>query len=162
MSIEFSPAFDSGRSSLTSGTTPTPGQSAAPPRAVPSPPRANRLRLAILGQSPCDLCTAACCKQNGHTYAARLHDDEIRRFAAFSIDVPIADKDNRLTYARVLPYIHGRCQFLAADDRCTIYDDRPRACRQFQCIDAYNADGLGAHGLFLQRNPRVKDVLDIL
>jgi Fe-S-cluster containining protein len=145
----------------------TPGQSAGsaatkapPPLLVP----ARRVRLAISGESPCDLCTAACCKQNGHTYAARLQDDEIGRFAAFAIDVPITcgDSDNRVTYERVLPYIHGRCQFLGDDDRCTIYDDRPRACRQFQCIDAYNADGLGAHGGFLQRNPRVKELLDSL
>ena len=122
-----------------------------------------RFRLAILGESPCDLCTAACCKQNGHAYAARLQDDEIRKFAPFAIDVPIARDDgdvNRLTYERVLPYIEGRCQFLGDDDRCTIYDDRPRACRQFQCIESYNADGIGRHALFLQRNPHVREMLD--
>jgi hypothetical protein len=135
-----------------------PGQSAAPSRAVPFP---RRIRIAILGESPCDLCTAACCKQNGHAYAARLQDDEVRKFAAFAIDVPIRrDDDNRLTYERVLPYINGRCQFLGDDDRCTIYDDRPRACRQFQCVDHYNADGVGAHGVFLQRNPSVREMLD--
>ena len=137
-----------------------PGQSAAPPRAVQLP---RRVRIAILGDSPCHLCTAACCKQNGHSYAARLQDDEIRRFAPFAIDVPIMrDGDNRLTYERVLPYINGRCQFLGDDDRCAIYDDRPRACRQFQCIESYNADGIGVHGVFLQRNPRVRELLDSL
>ena len=49
-----------------------------------------RLRLAILGDSPCYLCSAACCKQNGHAYAALLQgDDERRRFAPFAIDVAI-------------------------------------------------------------------------
>jgi Fe-S-cluster containining protein len=143
----------------------TPGHSAesaatkAPPRLLL---RAPRLRLAILGASPCDLCTAACCKQNGHTYAARLQDDEVRKFAPFAIDVPILNANSDLTYERVLPYIHGRCQFLGDDDRCTIYDDRPRACRRFQCIDHYNADGIGAHDAFLQRNPRVRELLDSL
>jgi Fe-S-cluster containining protein len=134
-----------------------PGQSAAPPRAVQF---SRRVRIAILGSTPCDLCTAACCKQNGHTYAARLQDDEIRKFAPFAIDVPITSDDNQLSYERVLPYINGRCPFLGDDDRCTIYDDRPRACRQFQCIESFNADGIGRHGTFLQRNPRVREMLD--
>jgi Fe-S-cluster containining protein len=120
-----------------------------------------RVRLAIIGESPCDLCTAACCKQNGHAYAALLRDDEIRKFAAFAIDVPIATAAG-LTFERVLPYVDGRCQFLGEDDRCTIYDDRPRACRQFQCVTSYNADGIGRHGVFLQRNPRVREMLDAL
>ncbi len=143
----------------------TPGQSAgsaaaaAPPRILPP---ARRIRIAILGNSPCDLCTAACCKQKGHAYAALLQDDEIRKFAAFAIDAPIRTSDGRLTYERVLPYIAGRCQFLGDDDRCTIYDDRPRACRQFQCIEHYNAGGVGRHGIFLQRNVRVREILDLL
>jgi Fe-S-cluster containining protein len=146
-------------------TTPTPGQSAgsfaiaAPPRAVRAP---RRLRLALLGASPCDQCTAACCKQNGHAYAALLQDDEIRKFAAFAIDVPISSAAAALTFERVLPYVDGRCRFLGDDDRCTIYDDRPRACRQFQCVTSYNADGVGRHGVFLQRNPRVRGMLDAL
>ena len=121
-----------------------------------------RLRLAILGDSPCDLCAAACCKQNGHAYAAVLEGDEIRKFAAFAVDVPITRDDDLLTYERVLPYVAGRCQFLGGDDRCAIYDDRPRACRRFQCVDHYNADGVGRHGLFLQRNPQVRAILESL
>ena len=151
----------------TNSTASTPGQSegsfatAAPPRLLPLGPSRRRLRLAILGDSPCDLCTAACCKQNGHAYAALLQDDEIRKFAPFAIDVPLArDDDDRLTFARVLPYLDGRCQFLGDDDRCAIYDDRPRACRRFQCVAHYNADGVGRHGVFLQRNPAVRAILD--
>jgi Fe-S-cluster containining protein len=119
------------------------------------------MRLAIVGDSPCDLCDAACCKQNGHEFAARLQDDEVRKFAAFAIDVPIESR-GRLTYERVLPYVDGRCQFLGDDARCTIYDDRPLACRQFQCVEHFNRDGVGAHGVFLQRNPRVLAMLEAL
>ena len=137
----------------------TPGQSAAPPRLLPS---GRRIRIAIVGESPCDLCTAACCKQNGHAYAAILRDDEIRKFAPFAIDVPIIRADIVLTFERVLPYIEGRCQFLGDDDRCTIYDDRPGACRQFQCIDSYNAHGVGRHGIFLKRNVDMREMLDAL
>jgi Fe-S-cluster containining protein len=120
-----------------------------------------RLRLAILGNSPCHLCTAACCKQNGHAYAAVLRGDEIRKFAAFSVDAPIRSGD-RVIVEKVLPYVDGRCQFLGDDDRCTIYPDRPAACRTFECIDHFNQDGIGAHGPFLARNAGVRQMLQEL
>ena len=120
------------------------------------------VRVAIVGQSPCELCTAACCKQNGHEFAALLHGDEVRKFAPFAVNVPLATSDGRIADERVLPYVAGRCQFLSRDDRCTIYEDRPQACRRFQCVTAYHADGIGRHGTFLQRNPRVREMLDRL
>ena len=117
-----------------------------------------RIRLAIFGDSPCNDCVAACCKQNGHEFAVILRGDEVTRFAPFAIDVPIAS-NGQLTYERVLPYRHGRCQFLGADDRCEIYDDRPAACRAFQCVTDFNRSGVGGHGTFLNRNPVVLDML---
>jgi Fe-S-cluster containining protein len=119
------------------------------------------LRLAILGDSPCHLCTAACCKQNGHAYAALLRGDEVRRFAPFAIDVPI-ETDGRVVFERVLPYRDGRCQFLGEDDRCTIYEDRPTSCRLFQCVEHYNRRGIGRHEEFLKRNPTVLRMLEQL
>jgi Fe-S-cluster containining protein len=120
-----------------------------------------RIRIAILGACPCDQCTAACCKQNGHEYAAILRGDEIRKFAAFSVDAPIRDRE-RVVIEKVLPYVKERCQFLGDDDRCTIYEDRPQACRAFECLSSFNADGLGAHGTFLSRNPHVAQLLNAL
>ena len=92
-----------------------------------------RFRLAILGASPCHLCRANCCKQNGHDYAVLLQPHEYPRFTPFSALIPIISNGQRL-YERVLPYVNGRCQFLNPDDRCTIYQDRPLSCRQFECI----------------------------
>jgi Fe-S-cluster containining protein len=119
------------------------------------------LRIAIVGQSPCEHCYAACCRQNGHDYAALLRGAERRRFAAFSIEVPIRS-DGGIVLERVLPYVDGRCQFLGDDDRCTIYEDRPQACRDFQCVPHFHADGVGRHRVFLQRNPRVLKILEDL
>jgi Fe-S-cluster containining protein len=121
-----------------------------------------RIRIAIFGDSPCDGCVAACCKQNGHAYAAVLRGEEVRRFAPFAVDVPIERADGRVVFERVLPYVNGRCQFLGDDERCTIYEDRPGACRAFQCVGAFNAEGLGMHGMFLERNPRVRVMLEML
>jgi Fe-S-cluster containining protein len=118
-------------------------------------------RLAILGPSPCHRCTAACCKQNGHAYAAILRGDEVRKFAPFSIDVPFRS-ERSVVVERVLPYVQGRCQFLDEDDRCRIYGDRPAACREFECVPHFNREGIGRHGIFLQRNPRVREMLESL
>jgi Fe-S-cluster containining protein len=58
--------------------------------------------------------------------------------------------------------VNGRCQFLGEDDRCTIYEDRPAACRAFGCIADFNRDGIGAHGTFLRRNAPVLAMLENL
>ena len=97
------------------------------------------IRIAILGASPCDRCVAACCKQNGHEFAAILDEDEHARFGPFAQLVSLKRSDGALVSEFVLPYRDGRCQFLGADDRCTIYDDRPRVSRvrvraEVQCV----------------------------
>ena len=112
-----------------------------------------RLRIAAVGSSPCHACAALCCKQNGHAFAVLLDgDDERRRFAAFSADVPIGG-DAAPVVERVIPYVNGRCRFLGEDDRCTIYDDRPRNCRRFECVKYFASEPDRTHGVFLRRNP---------
>jgi len=117
-----------------------------------------RVRIAIVGPSPCGQCTAACCKQNGHVYAALLEGDEVRRFAPWSIDAPI-NTGAHIVIEKVLPYVDGRCVFLGDDDRCLIYESRPRACRAFECTSQFNRHGVDRHAEFLIRNPRVLEML---
>ena len=122
------------------------------------------LRLAILGDSPCDCCIAACCRQNGHEFAVLLEGEtERRRFAAYSMDLPVRHEGS-VTLERVIPYRNGRCVFLGGDDRCTIYDDRPVNCRRFQCVTGYHHGGgqVGRHSRFLDQNPMVLSLLDRL
>ena len=113
-----------------------------------------KLRIAILGQSPCPSCRANCCKQNGHDFAVLLRPDEYARFGPFSAPVAVQSNDRRVL-ERVLPYVNGRCQFLDGEDRCIIYEDRPASCRQFECVTFFNSDGVGRHGRFLHLNPDV-------
>jgi Fe-S-cluster containining protein len=122
-----------------------------------------RLRLAVVGHSPCHRCVAACCTQNGHEYAVLLEGDERRKFAPFAVEARV-DKATHVGVERVLPYRDGRCVFLGDDDRCLIYDDRPLNCRRFQCVGAFNRGGaaLGGHGPFLERNPAVLALLQAL
>ena len=49
--------------------------------------------------------------------------------------------------------------FLGDDDRCTIYEDRPSACRAFECTRHFNQHGVGRHGIFLDANERVTRLL---
>lgn len=127
-----------------------------------TPRSARRVRVAIIGASPCGECTSNCCRQNGHDYAVLLRDDEIRKFAPFAVAVPIEQQGGRVVSEHVLPYVAGRCQFLDSDGLCKIYEDRPRSCREFECTGHYNAHGLGAHARFLQLNPDVLARLEAL
>jgi Fe-S-cluster containining protein len=118
-------------------------------------------RIAILGASPCGQCGANCCKQNGHDFAVLLRPHEYARFGPFSSVVEM-ESDGGRVWERVLPYVGGRCQFLGLDDRCTIYEDRPQSCREFECLHYYNQNGTGRHGRFLKFNPAVRELLDRL
>ena len=119
----------------------------------------NRVRIAILGASPCGQCTSACCRQNGHAYAALLQGDEVRRCAPYAIDARMNAR-GRVVVEKVLPYVEGRCIFLAQDGECLVYDDRPAACRDFECVRHFNRGGIGRHDVFLERNPQVLETLE--
>ena len=121
-----------------------------------------RLRIAVVGASPCGSCWAACCKQSVSEFAVLLHGDgERRRFAAWSVTLPVRDgADGTLRHERVIPYRDdAKCPFLGDDDRCTIYNDRPAACRAFECTRHYHQHGQGTHGVFLRGNPNVAGLL---
>jgi len=125
--------------------------------------RSRRLRIAAVGASPCGACDAACCRQTATEFAVLLQDDdERRRFAAWSITLPIRDDHGTLRHERVIAYRDGRCPFLGEDRRCTIYEDRPRGCRDFECTRYYRTSPGRSHGMFLQRNPRVAMLLESL
>lgn len=120
------------------------------------------VRIALVGASPCERCFAACCKRTVSEYAVLLQtDDERRRFGPWSITLPVRD-GTQVVHERVIPYrddtpTTARCPFLGNDDRCTIYDDRPLACREFECTRHF--DPRRGHGYFLRGNPTVAALL---
>ncbi|HEX5323418.1 MAG TPA: YkgJ family cysteine cluster protein [Capsulimonadaceae bacterium] len=79
-------------------------------------------------QIDCTTC-ANCCK----TLQIVVDDADIRRlaaklgmsFAAFSKKYVCVDPDKTKYFAST------PCAFLGADNRCTVYEDRPQACRDF-------------------------------
>ena len=121
---------------------------------------ARRVRIAVAGASPCGSCFAACCRKSVSEYAVLLQgDDERRRFAPWSMTLPVADDAGVVRHEAVIPYRGEACPFLDADAKlCTIYDDRPQSCRAFEC--ARHFDPRRGHGYFLRGNPRVVRLLE--
>ena len=118
-----------------------------------------RVRIAVIGSSPCERCDAACCRRTVSEYAVLLSGEaERRRFAAWSVTLPVRGDGGRVVHERVIPYRGGRCPFLGEDDRCDIYEDRPAACREFECTRHF--DPRRGHGVFLRGNPEVAALLE--
>ena len=117
------------------------------------------IRLAIRGASPCGDCFAACCRKSVSEYAILLQgEDERRRFGPWTVTLPVADAAGEVRHEAVIPYRDEVCPFLDGDtDLCTIYDDRPRSCREFECTRHF--DPRRGHGYFLRGNPRVVALL---
>lgn len=76
----------------------------------------------------CDRCSALCCRY----FALEIDEpdtpeaiDDVRWYLAHeSVHVFIEDEDWYLA-------IQTKCQYLAPDNRCGIYEDRPRVCREY-------------------------------
>lgn len=100
-------------------------RSGPPPPPAPRKPRRDELQP---GESPCDYCTGKCC-----------------RYIATPIETPTAwdDYDSirwYLAHDRTQVYVHEEtwylmvsteCQYLLPDNRCGIYHDRPKICREY-------------------------------
>jgi len=104
------------------------------------------LDLAVL----CGKCTGVCCKQNDHDFAVLLEEDE-------SEYESIVVEDGFVGEVRVIPYRNGQCIYLGVDDRCTIYERRPRACVAFDCTSNYPE----RISYFLEDNPVVLQLIQL-
>ena len=94
--------------------------------------RADSARDAQFGDAdaavPCDGCTA-CCRSSFFVHIAPDETAALRRIPpALLVRAPgLPDGYKVLGYDQ-----HGHCPMLV-DDRCSIYEDRPRTCRAFDC-----------------------------
>lgn len=99
---------------------------------------------------PCHQCIARCCQHatSGWPFAAVLEPEEVAEFNEF------ATYDQAMQ-AYVLPYdAQGRCPYLGVDNLCSIHNDKPKTCRDFNCTVG--------HIIFLSRNPELVALLDAL
>ncbi len=76
-------------------------------------------------KADCTKCFGICCKWGGNIkLSPRLEPDEINQYS----HVALNSQDFRLKMAL------GRCIYLKKG-KCTIYDRRPKACREYDCIE---------------------------
>jgi hypothetical protein len=99
-----------------------------------------RFRAALVGDGtmdvPCGACTA-CCRSSQFVH---VEPDELDALARIPGEL-LFPAPGRPRGHRVLGYDEqGRCPMLV-DDRCSIYEHRPRACRAYDCR-VYAATGV--------------------
>jgi Fe-S-cluster containining protein len=101
---------------------------AVDPRQDALPPRGVRRQDLKPGQSLCDACTGKCCRyfSLGINSPVTWDDyDEIRWYLAHGQTIVYVDEGN--WYLLVM----SACQYLMDDNRCRIYHDRPKVCREY-------------------------------
>ena len=49
-----------------------------------------------------------------------------------------------------MPFVAGKCPMLTASGKCSVYADRPAACRAFKCVES---------DYFLDKNPHMRSWL---
>lgn len=100
-------------------------------------------------KSPCDKCDGRCCSYSD----ILLEEDE--RFLYISKDRP-----NILGKYLVLPMMGGKCPYLKGN-KCSIYDNRPKSCRTFECVYGYKKKkGRKILTTFLQDNPDIVELIE--
>jgi Fe-S-cluster containining protein len=88
---------------------------------------------------PCNRCTSPCCRVGNHGWQQAVHVDEDERFVHWA-QLP----ESGTVGVRVVPYnAEGRCIYLTKANTCSIYGQRPRRCREFDC--SQNQDFLAQH-----------------
>ncbi len=110
-----------------------------------------------MNNPPCEYCTACCCKQTTHQFAVLLDENEVEAFDKACL-VKSHEDNNITTWA--LPYENRKCVYLGDNDRCKIYNKRPRRCREFNCVNGYKCKG-EHHSFFLEDNPGVVSLIEL-
>lgn len=112
----------------------------------------------MMPNPPCHGCNAACCRDSGAwPFAVRLFPEDLKN--------PKLNKaksrwvfphrrwrnpDHLPLKEWVLKFVNGACPFLdVVENRCKIYDERPKICREFDCRQCT------PFGVFLNANPNV-------
>lgn len=106
---------------------------------------------------PCEFCRGICCRnENGqHKFAVIIGQDEIHLFP----DAITFKVDGNEEF--VLPYLKNKCVHLGDDNKCKIYERRPKLCREFSCLAGHEVNNNGRRSFFLEDNPEVVDLIEL-
>lgn len=85
----------------------------------------------------CLKCPSLCCKMAGYV---EVSQNDIRRLAKFlGVTARHFEEDHIVEITRkkekLIKSAYDTCQFLATDRRCSVYDARPKNCREYVCWD---------------------------
>lgn len=112
-------------------------------------------------QPPCNYCNGACCRQTwNHAYAVVLDEDELEGldYVVYNDPDPCFPEDAQIS---VLPYVDGKCIYLDQDNKCSVYDHRPKRCREFSCLSGYDFSTGRTNSFFLEDNPDVVKLIEL-
>lgn len=103
---------------------------------------------------PCQSCNGACC-----SLPVEIDGDEVADFPD-AVCVP-EQCGNRVVDTWMLPRkADGRCVYLDVNNRCRIYERRPRVCREFNCLCGYKLTAQ-RHSFFLDEHPEVARLIEL-
>jgi Fe-S-cluster containining protein len=119
-----------------------PGTALGPPglaceRAVLAPSSTSVVQMSDHKPLDCLKCRSFCCKMAGYVRASR---SDIRRLAKF-LDLTVREFEERHVLEvtrkgeKLIKPGYDTCQFLGADRSCTVYEARPKDCREYVCWD---------------------------
>jgi Fe-S-cluster containining protein len=97
--------------------------------ATPAAPRAKKRREDLKpGEVLCAYCTAKCCRYFALPLdrPTRWKDFDFIRWFLMHAETSVFIEDGAWYLI-----VHTQCQHLSADNRCQIYDTRPRICREY-------------------------------
>ncbi len=98
-------------------------------------------------KSPCDKCDGRCCSYRD----IMLEEDEKDKYIS-----TVTDEG----YFALPMTANGKCPYLK-DNRCSIYETRPKGCRIFECINCYrNVKGKIKLTFFLEDNPDIIELIE--
>jgi len=103
----------------------------------------------------CNKCQAYCCRQDKtHAGDAVILDDSEYDFFHNKATLSILTLDGEEHFT--IMYKNGKCPFLEGN-RCSIYKNRPKQCRLFECWT--EAKSGSRKELFLKDNPDLKELI---
>ena len=112
----------------------------------------------VMPPPPCDECEGRCCKVGAFSHpdiAVQLEwpeEDE----SNFPEAIPDRDRPGELG----IPMVNGRCLHLDDNNQCRIYERRPVACRNYNCLRGYWRTREFPHAIIMLTHPELVKLIE--
>lgn len=105
---------------------------------------------------PCDGCSGLCCVSTQGGPFVELHLDELDRYP----NAVWVDDGFRGTVPALPVTDQNRCVYLSEQNRCEIYDNRPKVCRGYNCVPGYRFCK-HRHSFILEDHPELVQLIEL-